>query len=488
MLDLEPLLRREFLKELGMYGFAGTLAWAGGCESCAKQIQNRPTRRNIQNLSPSDPIITTYKNAVSAMKGMPSTDPRSWEGQANIHFNSCIHRNWLWLPWHRVYLAYFERICRKLTGDDKFALPYWNWTTHPAVPDAFWDTSSPLYDPNKGGLTQADQAGASYIGTSVVQNILNTTNFELFASGPPPTSDLHHGPDATGMLEGTPHNSIHGFCAGPMFTGDMGSFHSPRDPVFYTHHNMLDCLWTHWNIDLNNPNTNDPAWTTFAINDFVDENGNPVSITAATTVLYPILSYQFEPCSLVAMGAGQKKLQGKELEAFLRAGAPSKLEFGQHFEVRKSITAQVGTPSSVEISVEASTLASAIQAGKRTRVVLTIGEVAMPSKRDFFVRVFLNKPDASGNTPIEDPHFAGSFGFFFDESGMKRQSGPGEPAAAPLTGFLVDATPTLQRLNQAGSLNASRVQVSLVPVPYFEKQTSAEHLTLGRVELAVARF
>lgn len=488
MSDARALLRRDFLKEMGLLGVGGVALWAGGCESCQQLIQNRPTRRNIQNLAPSDPIIATYKNGVSIMKGMQASNPLSWEGQANIHFNKCIHRNWLWLPWHRVYLLYLERIIRKLTGDDKFALPYWNWTTHPAVPDVFWDTSSPLYDPNRGGLTQSDQAGASYIGASVVQNILNEPNFELFASGPPPTSDLHAGPDATGMLEGTPHNNIHGFCSGPMFTGDMGSFHSPRDAVFYTHHNMLDCLWTHWNIDLNNANTNDPSWTNFQINDFVDENGNPVSVTAATTVLYPILSYQFEPCSLVSAGAGAKKLSGKKLEAFLRAGAPSKLEFVQRFEVRQSIAAEVGKPATTAINVEPSALANALRGGRQTRIVLTVGEVNMPMKRDFFVRVFLNKPDASGSTPIDDPHFAGSFGFFFDESGMKGHGGAGEMGPAPLTGFLVDATPILQRLNQSGSLSASQVQVSLVPVPYAKNQTTAEHLTLGRLELAVARF
>ena len=100
-------------------------------------------RKNIANLSASDPIVQTYKAAVAAMKGLGSNDPRNWHNQANIHFNNCTHGNWFFLPWHRGYLLYFERICRQLTGDSKFALPYWNWTAHPAVPDVFWDTSSP---------------------------------------------------------------------------------------------------------------------------------------------------------------------------------------------------------------------------------------------------------------------------------------------------------------------------------------------------------
>ena len=480
--DLSLFSRRDFLKDAGTLSLASLALWAGGCESCLQQIQNRPTRKNIQtlwNANPSDPIITTYKNAVTAMKALPASDPRSWEGQAQIHFNKCIHRNWLWLPWHRVYLVYFERICRKLTGDQSFALPYWNWNTHPAVPDPFWDTSSPLYDSNRA-ITQTDQAPASIIGTSVLQGILSETNFNLFASGPPPTSDLHEGPDATSGLEMTPHNGIHGFVG-----GDMGTFLSPRDPVFYMHHNMCDCLWAHWNIDLNNANTNDPSWFNFSITDFVDENGNPVTVSAGDTVLYPILTYQFEPCSLAGVQAGQKKLEGKQLEAFLRAGAPSKLEFGPRFELRRSITAEIGKVSTTALSVEPPALVSALQGGPHTRIVLTVGDVLMPPKRDFFVRVFLNKPDATEDTSIDDPHYAGSFAFFFDESAMKGH--PAGTSAMPLTGFLIDVKPLLEKLNQAGSLS-SQMQVSLLPVPFARRQAVGEQVTLGRLELAVAHF
>jgi tyrosinase len=268
----------------------------------------------------------------------------------------------------------------------------------------------------------------------------------------------------------------------------MLAFTSPRDPVFYTHHNMLDCMWTHWNNDLNNANTNDPAWTNFQITDFVDENGNPVSVSAGTTVLFPILTYQFEPCSLTGAQAGKAKLQGKQLEAFLRAGAPSRLEWGPRFELRQSMTVEVGKPSTISLSVEPSALASALQAGPHTRIVLTVGEAQMPPKRDFFVRVFLNKPDASGDTSIDDPHFAGSFAFFFDEKAMKGHAVAPESSAMPLTGFLINIKPTLQKLSQAGSLSASQVQVTLVPVPAPRREAAGERLTFGRLEVAVARF
>ena len=54
----------------------------------------------------------------------------------------------------------------------------------------------------------------------------------------------------------------------------------------------------------------------------------------------------------------------------------------------------------------------------------------MPPKRDFYVRVFLNKPDVTAETSIDDPHFAGSFAFFFDENAPWPRRLAGEPQTA----------------------------------------------------------
>ena len=45
-------------------------------------------------------------------------------------------------------LAFFERIVRKASGDPDFTLPYWDWNVdgRRALPDAFQDTTSGLYD------------------------------------------------------------------------------------------------------------------------------------------------------------------------------------------------------------------------------------------------------------------------------------------------------------------------------------------------------
>src|SRR3712207_7159774 len=51
----------------------------------------------------------------------------------------------IFLPWHRAYLGYFEQICRELSGYPRFALPYWDWTAEPKVPDGMFDD---VLDPN----------------------------------------------------------------------------------------------------------------------------------------------------------------------------------------------------------------------------------------------------------------------------------------------------------------------------------------------------
>src|ERR1051325_8315792 len=214
---ITSLSRRDLLRVLGALGVAGLSPWAGGCESCKEQIEHRPTRRNISNLAGNDPIVQTYKAAVAAMKALPATDHRNWTQQASIHNTACTHGNWFFLPWHRAYLLYFERICRQLTGNKDFALPYWNGPAHPAVPDVFWNKSSPLYDSPRG-ITQSDQADPSWVGATVIENILSQPNFNIFASCPPVGNQLHFATN-TGELEGPPHNNIHGWIG-----GDMGAF------------------------------------------------------------------------------------------------------------------------------------------------------------------------------------------------------------------------------------------------------------------------
>jgi len=466
--------RREFLKGASAFGALSLTMWLGGCESCQQQIANRPTRRNIANLAANDPVIEAYKNAVTAMKGLPSTDPRNWTNQASIHLNHCPHQNWWFLPWHRAYLLYFERICRKLSGYNDFALPYWNWTTSPSIPAPFWGNGNPLLDSRAVGPT--DTADPSWVGAPVIENILSTPNFYVFASYPATTQRQR---TTFGELEATPHNNIHGWVGG--FCCDMGTFMSPLDPVFWCHHNMLDCLWVEWNLNRNNPNTNDSTWVNLHFTDFVDENGQPVDVVSGITTLLPLFDYQFEPCG-PSHTQGQK-LSKAALEAFLRAGAPVKLDYTQRIEVSRGITTEVGKPLSSAAKIGVEVLRGVVASEGKSSALLTVEGVDVPDKADYYVRVFAGKPDASAATPISDPHFAGSFGFFHDAREMAAMAAG---ATQPKFGFVVDLTPTLMRLNQGGGLPESQLDLTFVPVAYEKRQATGQRLGIEKLELGIA--
>ena len=234
MLDVNSFSRRDFLKGATALGITSMAIATGACESCYNKIKERPTRRNIANLAANDPIIQTYKDAVNAMKNLPAGDGRNWTKQAEIHLNKCVHGNWWFLPWHRAYLFYFEAICRKLTGNNDFALPYWNWTTSTSIPAPFWGAGNPLLNPTRTA-TQASVVNSSICGASNINSILGQTNFLLFASAQATAQNQNNG---YGVLEGSPHNYVHGFVG-----GEMATYMSPLDSVFWCHHNMIECLW-----------------------------------------------------------------------------------------------------------------------------------------------------------------------------------------------------------------------------------------------------
>lgn len=96
----------------------------------------------LEDPNPFDPITLAYTGAVRTMQKRKDDDPTSWKYQAAIHgtyaapkagdpWNSCQHRGWFFLPWHWMYVYFFERIVRAAVAENKddaatFALPYWN--------------------------------------------------------------------------------------------------------------------------------------------------------------------------------------------------------------------------------------------------------------------------------------------------------------------------------------------------------------------------
>lgn len=472
------LARRETLTSLLKTALLGSTGLAlGGCESLLEQIRNRPMRRDLATLAANDPVIDTYKAAVSAMKALPASDPRSWAAQAQIHLDHCPHGNWYFLPWHRAYLIYFEALCRDLSGNPGFALPYWNWACQRSIPGVFFGgAANPLFD---GTRTRgaADTLPDAFVGPAVMDSILTETNFLLFASG---ASATQRGASTSGTLEATPHNNVHGW-----ISGNMGSFLSPLDPVFWTHHNMIDRIWWDWNAVLGNANSSDTAWANFRFNaNFVQANGSAVDVVAGATVLGPLLLYQFDDAPIGACAApGIRRIfsDTAALRRYLETGAAVRVRTLRSLAATGALELPVGRSTTQRLrSPDAAPLALA-DLPKDLRVLLRVRPARQPRSGEYFVRVFVERPDATAETPITDPHYAGSFGFFNDDK-MPHAGHAGHESPA----FLVDTTAAIRRLNALDRVRSGDISVQLVPVPMPGRQTQETRLSLAELQLELS--
>lgn len=98
-------------------------------------------RKNCEDLTDKD--WQSLRKGVEVMKKLSPFDPRSWTYQANIHgwenyklnpeenarkhWTQCQHGEFFFLPWHRAYIFFFERILRAMSGDPNLTLCYWNY-------------------------------------------------------------------------------------------------------------------------------------------------------------------------------------------------------------------------------------------------------------------------------------------------------------------------------------------------------------------------
>ena len=459
--------RRVFVKGLGSVGVSLLVATTlGGCERIAKQIRNRPLRRRIRPGSAAvDADIAAYSQAVELMKGLPSADQRNWLAEATIHgtlasFNQCEHGTDHFFDWHRAYLFYFEKICQKLTNNPKFGLPYWNWNQNPGVPAPFLNSASTLFS----NRFQTTTIGNPAVSTQTLDPIIADTNFFTFST----------------QIEGTPHNSVHGWIG-----GTLGQGNSPLDPLFWNHHCMIDYCWYKWNVELGNQNTNDQAWLGKTNGQFVDGDGNPATSTAGVTILMPLLAYRYES-SAIGSSPAKKEITSarefKKLEDRLRAGAPIRFVISQRVRISDRADLSGGRPAVLRSTLRAQNFSALLESGATPqRMFLSVAQANVPQPTDLYVRVFVDLPSANAQTSTDDPHFAGSFAFFGNPA-AEHHAGA---AAADRPRFLVDLTHTLRSLRERNLLATDTpLTVQLVPTPIGERRSlEGREVTLTGVDI-----
>lgn len=206
-------------------------------------------RKEISTLTPTE--LASYRSGVSAMKVLARDNPLSWDYQRAVHridpggstlnvlsdptgvasyWRQCKHGHDHFFSWHRWEMLYWEEMCRQLSGDTNFNLPYWDWMANGFLPDALRQPSAgpanPLYHATRNSTFNDGSSQLNDLGQALALNGFSSTAFLEFS----------------GRFEGNPHGQVHVAIGGDMRDPDTAAL----DPIFYLHHANIDRYWVEW--------------------------------------------------------------------------------------------------------------------------------------------------------------------------------------------------------------------------------------------------
>ncbi|MDQ6892326.1 MAG: tyrosinase family protein [Acidobacteriota bacterium] len=430
--------RRRFLARTGV----ATATLVGSSLLTPRWLFAAPPylRRDVGLLPASGSVLSSYAKAIELMKGLPDTNPLSWTYQAAIHgsltgsgiaWNTCEHGTDFFFSWHRMYLWYFERIVRKMSGNANWALPFWNYekVAESALPKPFWSPPKPtnwLYESNRG-LGWND--GTASLAPSAVAT-----------AGADGYTGFHEFSD---HLEDTPHAAVH-----IAIQGLMGKITTAaNDPIFWLHHANIDRLWNRWLAmggGRSDPVT-DSAWKTKKFT-FFNEDGKQVELTgcdilrAKDQLQY---SYQGEPPQVKEYCLNVPRIPHWVIERLFKLPIPPVIGPGPD-------------PAPWEIDIrEFRDRLSTMSRGEDPGLILELSNIEADRQPDVYYEVYVGLP--AGETPLfESPHYVGNLALF--GRGIRGEPAHGEFRPASAT-FRIDKA---LRATFAATKAADRLRVQFV--------------------------
>jgi tyrosinase len=245
-------------------------------------------RKSVLQLTPDE--LAAYRAAVAAMQALP--DNRGWQYFAGWHGVPnfwCRHGDPLFLPWHRSYMFHFEVALQEAAQDADVTVPWWDWMVEPGLPAPF--TESAQDNPLLGGPIRP-------LGVEPQPDWPTETSrdpFEGTGPGPlpPPLQDRYDWlMEPTSFLEFQRrmellHNNMHGWTGGTMGQVPWAAF----DPIFFSHHAMVDRLWRIWQVA--NPGALPPP----QLLDTSLTSGTPPTFTVREVLSVQALGYDYAASS-----------------------------------------------------------------------------------------------------------------------------------------------------------------------------------------------
>jgi hypothetical protein len=198
-------------------------------------------------------LLSMLQKAYRHMAAMHYSDPRSLAFQAWLHQYYCcsgpdssvipgtvrnIHATSDFLPWHRGFLFFHERIIQGILCDRDFRLPVWDWESEHKAP---WRYDPGLLPKNMPGACRKRNEYAHTVADSDLQAWLHSKCAAEFLGQPAPPPPGVSGVDAGNAEQGI-HSDVH-----VVLNGYMRPISSSAvDPVFYAHHANVDRYWELW--------------------------------------------------------------------------------------------------------------------------------------------------------------------------------------------------------------------------------------------------
>jgi tyrosinase len=252
---------------------------------------NLRNRQGVHNLS--DAEASAFRDSYAQMQAI--TDNRGFAYFSGLHGDPnyyCQHSTqdapaYLFLPWHRAYLYNLELAMRSRVAS--VSLPWWDWTLRPprqaGIPKIFADKTigagkpNPLYSfridadnpPVHHQTTRQPQSVDRLPTQAKVDDVLSTGDWSDFSLA----------------LETRIHNAVHLWVGGDMGIVAQAAF----DPIFYSHHCMIDRLWWLWQVRNGNGSMPDnlldavlPPWK-MTVRDVLSVNSLGYDYAAAQTIV-----------------------------------------------------------------------------------------------------------------------------------------------------------------------------------------------------------
>ena len=492
------LSRRRFVQGAAALPFA---TWLAQQPAFAQSTQL--VRYDIASPQGLD-MLTTYAQAMSTMLARPETDPTSWLWQWYSHFvngattkaneitrifggvvtpqSSLANEMWNtcqshagqntnhFLPWHRMFVFFFEQIVREVSGRADFTLPYWDYTSadplkRGIVPLQFRLPNDPVFKV----LYRADRTSLANTGQRIDKN---QPNDQMDIAATMATAAYSTVGTVTGFcrsVDSNIHGRIHVLVGNAKNMGAVP--YAARDPLFWVHHSNIDRLWASWNKNFGGVNPT-ATWgnTSFV---FADRLGQRVTGQLKNFFNTDVLGYGYDaliappppppppppPTGTTTTPKKKKTLTNAQRVAQLMVSAPERV-------ASSTKMAELGATNT---SISINRLAAARQispmlglapATSEQRTYLVLKNLHTWKQPEVLYHVYLGP--AKGNA-LNKNTYVGAINFFDAEFHDHGNGASKLDSALGENFFSFDVTELLRRYERSGAVARDALQVTFVP-------------------------